>query len=137
MNYFAGNPSNTSKFMHASFDPTTHTNLNQGLEALEEAAGINRDYKLASTALGAFGRGQEALAEYETQKQLAKINQASQSRSNFMSGLGSVISAGAGLASGFGGVDRAFNADLSAGLTGNEFANAPSQFGGGVNFFGT
>ena len=100
MNYFAGNPSNTSKFMHASFDPTTHTNLNQGLEALEEAAGINRDYKLASTALGAFGRGQEALAEYETQKQLAKINQASQSRSNFMSGLGSVISAGAGLAAG-------------------------------------
>jgi len=110
MNYFAGNPSNTSKFMHASFDPTTHTNLNQGLEALEEAAGINRDYKLASTALGAFGRGQEALAEYDNAKALAKINQASQSRSNFMSGLGSVISAGAGIYQGLSmpkiGVDR-------------------------------
>ena len=137
MNYFAGNPSNTSKFMHASFDPTTFTNLSQGVEAMQEAAARNADFKRGYAALGGFSKAQEMLANYEAEKELAKINQASQSRSNFMSGLGSVLSAGAGLASGFGGVDRAFNADLSAGLTGNEFANAPNQFGGGVNFFGT
>ena len=100
MNYFAGNPSNTSKFMHASFDPTTFTNLSQGVEAMQEAAARNADFKRGYAALGGFSKAQEMLANYEAEKQLAKINQDSQSRSNFMSGLGSVISAGAGLASG-------------------------------------
>ena len=140
MNYFAGNPSNTSKFMHASFDPTTFTNLSQGVEAMQEAAARNADFKRGYAALGGFSKAQEMLANYEAEKEIAKIAGSAQKQSNLMSGLGTAISLGGaafGAAGGLGGVDRAFNADLSAGLTGNEFANAPSQFGGGVNFFGT
>jgi len=96
MNYFAGNPSNTSKFMQASFNPTEFANLSQGLEALQEAAALNADFKRGYAALGGFSKAQERLAQYEAEKQIGALNRDSQKRSNFMSGLGTAISLGAG-----------------------------------------
>ena len=106
MNYFAGNPSNTSKFMQASFNPTEFANLSQGLEALQEAAALNADFKRGYAALGGFAKGQELLAQREAEKQIGAINQASEDRSNFMEGLGAVVSAGAGLAKGLQGMNK-------------------------------
>jgi len=118
MNYFAGNPSNTSKFMQASFNPTEFANLSQGLEALQEAAALNADFKRGYAALGGFSKAQERLAQYEAEKQIGALNRDSQKRSNFLSGLGTAISLGAGAAKGLsglgGGTDTLGRSDLQS-----------------------
>ena len=106
MNYFAGNPSNTSKFMQASFNPTEFANLSQGLEALQEAAALNAGLKTGTAALGGFARAQEAAAQRAAEKQIASITKSADRRANFMSGLGTAVSAGAGLYKGLQGLNK-------------------------------
>lgn len=89
MTYFAGN---TGKFMYGGIDVAKLANVNQSIEALNEAAELNAAHAREMGALGAYSKQQDTLYKYDLRRDLESMQSQTDDRSTMLDGIEDVIS---------------------------------------------